>query len=259
MCAVVNLFGDILCEAITAYNKVAKPEEDSQGKLKKGDWYAIVEQKYHGLLDPLPICPFRMAMYLLCKMDFILDLDFLRGQQRDYRYIQLFAAVRRQPTQVRRSDMIHLLTGQPKKCSYRLSSKPIMRLSAQYTEQRVNDSTLPMDYSRYAQADEDSDLDEETMGLSFEDMKLLAARRRAGMSPNLHKTSNRMLTPLPSDAEDSDEEQGVVTAVSAASRRRTKLPKPIREVQDPQTAERSRVNGWLVQKAIQKIRFHKVY
>ena len=106
-----------------------------------------------------------------------------------------------------------------------------MRLSAQYTEQRVNDSTLPMDYSRYAQADEDSDLDEETMDLSFEDMKLLASRRRAGMTPNLHKTSNRMLTPLPSDAEDSDEEQGVVTAVTAARRRRTKLPKPSREVQ----------------------------
>ena len=30
-----------------------------------------------------------------------------------------------------------------------------------------------------------------------------------------------MLTPLPSDAEDSDEEQGVVTAVTAASRRKS--------------------------------------
>ena len=88
----------------------------------------------------------------------------------------------------------------------------------------------------------------------------IAAPRRAGMAPNLHKTSNRMLTTLPNDAEDINEEQGVVTAVTAASRRRTKLPKPSREAQDLQTVQRSKVNGWLVHRSmIQMIRLYKIY
>ena len=88
----------------------------------------------------------------------------------------------------------------------------------------------------------------------------IAALHHAGMALNLHKTSNQMLTTLPNDAEDIDKEQGVVTTVTAVSCCCTKLLKPSCKVQDLQTVQRSKVNGWLVHRSmIQMIRLYTIY
>ena len=64
---------------------------------------------------------------------------------------------------------------------------------------------------------------------------------------DLHRATNRMRTPLASDAE-SDSDEDPATAISSMSRRRMRLPKPVAEKQDPAQVMRSGLNAWLTRR-----------
>jgi hypothetical protein len=158
------------------------------------------------------------------------------------RYYRLGSHCERRST-IRISDVIHIITGQPKGVLYRQDDNPTSGVG-NYTETRAYCAT---DQRRYGNAEEDSDMEEELKDLTWAEHLELARRARIGETMDLHRATNRMRTPLASDAE-SDSDEDPATAISSMSRRRMRLPKPVAEKQDPAQVMRSGLNAWLTRR-----------
>ena len=72
----------------------------------------------------------------------------------------------------------------------------------------------------------------------------LASRAHIGETMDLHQATNRMRTPLASNAK-SDSNEDLATTISSMSRHHMQLPEPMAEKQDPAQVMQSGLNVWL--------------